>query len=253
MHGRDVVYAKHAHAGHVCDDVRGDRRRQAILHLTTGQAAQKRLTGGPYNHGPTERDDLIQARKQLEVVIDRLPEANPRVEHDPLLCHPFPDRERHPILEEGRNLADHVLVSRSLLHRPRLSKHVHQAAIGAGSGDHACHVGVPAQGAHIIDQRRTRFDRRPRDSSLRRVDRDLGCAVTTTQRLDHGEDSAELLRSRHGRGSRPGRLTSDVQDCSALLLQLASVSERRRRVEVQPAVRERVRRDVDNPHHGERH
>ncbi len=174
MHRRDIVDAEHARTCQVCDHVRGDRRRQPILYLTAREPAQKGLAGGPYHDRSTERDDLIQARKQLQVVLDGLSEADPGVEHDSLLCHPFANRERHPLLEEGCNLADHVLVVRGLLHRPRLSKHVHQAAPSARRGDHACHVGVPAKRAHVVDKRRARFDRRTSHRRLGRVNRDLG-------------------------------------------------------------------------------
>ena len=118
----------------------------AAIRSSTGLAgdlAQKRLTGGAECDRSPERHDLVQPAEQLEVVLSRLAEADPGVEQDPLLGHPMRDRERHPLLEERLDLGYDIVVARILLHRPRLTEHVHQAAVDPRRGDHVGHRRVP--------------------------------------------------------------------------------------------------------------
>ena len=64
-----------------------------------------------------------------------------------------------------------------------------------------------------------------------------------------GSTRAQLLLGRHRLGARPRRLAADVEQHRAGALELARVLDRCARVEVQPAVGERVRGHVDDPHH----
>ena len=57
-------------------------------------ARQRRLARHADQHGAPQRDDPIEPPEELEVVLGRLPEADPRVDADPVLGDPGVDRER---------------------------------------------------------------------------------------------------------------------------------------------------------------
>ena len=134
--------------------------------------ASERLREKPISTGRPSADQLGQPADELEVVLVRLPEADSRVEADELLADPLGDRERQPLLEEGLDLRDDVVVARVGLHRPRLALHVHQAAVRARLGDDACELRIAAQRGDVVDQLRAELERLPRDLGLRGVDRD---------------------------------------------------------------------------------
>ena len=69
------------------------------------------------------------------------------------------------------------------------------------------------------------------------------------ERLDDGYDATQLLLDERSGRARPGRLAADVEDVGTVREQLPPVRDRALGVEEQPAVGERVGRDVDDPHH----
>ena len=68
--------------------------------------------------------------------------------------------------------------------------------------------------------------------------------------LEHRHDAPQLLVERHRVRAGSGRLTADVDERRTLVEQPARRRDRDRRVDVVPAVREAVGRDVDDSHHG---
>ena len=69
--------------------------------------------------------------------------------------------------------------------------------------------------------------------------------------LEHGHDAPQLLVERHALRAGPGRLAADVDDRRALRRAIAPRGcDRVLGRAVDAAVRERVRRDVDDAHHG---
>jgi hypothetical protein len=80
------------------------------------------------------------------------------------------------------------------------------------------------------------------------VDRDAQRAGG--ERLDHRQHAPQLFLGRDRRGAGPRGLAADVQDRRALRGQSHPVLDRGLGLEEQPAVRKRVRRDVDDAHDG---
>ena len=66
----------------------------------------------PITIGRPSVGELAEAAEKLEVVLDGLAEADPRIEHHPLLLDPLADRERETLCEERLDLGDNVLVAR---------------------------------------------------------------------------------------------------------------------------------------------
>src|SRR5947199_2932850 len=99
----------------------GRRRRHGPIALGAArEAPQKALAGSSDDDRAPDRDDLVEPAEQLEVVVGRLPESDPRVEPDVLLFHSLAHRELAPILEEGLHLRDDVVVARVVLHPPSI-------------------------------------------------------------------------------------------------------------------------------------
>ena len=139
---------------------------------------------------------------------------------------PSADGEREPLLEEPRHLGDDVVVARVVLHRPRLAEHVHEAEVRVRAGDDAGQLGIAAQRGDVVHEHGPELERAAGDLRLRRVDRDGQLAG---DRLEHGNDAAQLLVERHALRPGPGGLAADVHERGALLAMRAGSRDRRRR------------------------
>src|SRR5215211_1300872 len=243
-----VVNAKDRRTALVGGDRRGDARRERA-RLGVGIAEdlpQRALAGESHHEWPPERRQLIQPPDQLEVVLDRLAEADAGVEADAVFGDPRLDCKAQSLLEERLHVVDDVVVARVQLHGPRLAEHVHQADVESGSGDDVGHARVAAQRGDVVDELRTERDRPPRDLGLRGVDR-------------HRQLLADLLQNRQhprqlfldGDGTRAGTrgFPADVDDRRPFIEHSTSVRDGVLRSQVDAAVRERVRRHVHDAHH----
>src|SRR5512141_3102869 len=79
---RDVVDADDARAALDGGQRRGDARGKALADRSTGERAERRLARPADEERPADREQLALAPQQLEVVLRRLAETDPRVEHD---------------------------------------------------------------------------------------------------------------------------------------------------------------------------
>ena len=122
---------------------------------------------------------------------------------------------------------------------------MHEAAVGAGRCDEARDGRLVTKCRHVVDDARAGLQRRLGYGRLAGVDRDR---ARSGQTFDHGHNTLELLGLGHGRGAGPCRLAADVEDGGALARELLTVLDGGVGAEVQPAVGERVRRDVDDAH-----
>ena len=125
-HLGDVVDAQDVGALGGGEDGGGDRAAEPVVHLGAVDLADEALARGADDQRPAQLAQLAEPAQQLEVVLERLAEADPGIEPDPLLVDPGGDRDLHPLGEEGLDLVDHVVVARVVLHRPRVALHVHQ-------------------------------------------------------------------------------------------------------------------------------
>ena len=199
----------------------------------------------PTTHRAAEGGDRRQPAHELEVVPDRLAEADPRVEADPLFGDAFGHGERESLLEKRCDLGNDVLVVRIVLHGLRLAEHVHQTEPRAALRNRRCEARITSESRDVVDDDCPEPDRLPRDLRLRGVDRD-GYALES---LEHGHHAPKLLVERNG--GRPGarRLAAHVDDGGALVPKASGVRDRLVGRRVAPAVGERVGRDVDDAQH----
>ena len=152
---------------------------------------------------PADAADPLEPADQREVLVGGLAEADPGIEADVLLGDPRCHRDRQPILEKPRHLADDVVVARLDLHRARLALHVHEADVRAGIGDHAGERRVGPQRGDVVDERDAELERPARDLGLRGVDRDGQAA-----RAPRAPAAPAAAPRRADTGSAPGRVDS---------------------------------------------
>ena len=88
---------------------------------------------------------------------------------------------------------------------------MHQNDSGAGFRGHLWHAWVAAQRGDIVDDFRAQIDGCLGDDGFRGVDGNDHLAPRP-ETLDHGDDPPKFLFRFHGLGSRPCRLSTDVDD-----------------------------------------
>ena len=189
------------------------RRRRRVLPTVPSGSPSTRASV-LFRERPTRTGrPMLQIRSspriELEVLVGRLAEADPRVEADVLLRDPRRDRDREPLLEEAGDLADDVVVARLDLHRARLPLHVHQADVRARVGDHAGELRIAAQGGDVVDERGAELERPrapPRPSSCR--SRPAGPRALRAR----AARAAAPRRATTGVGAGTGRLATDVDE-----------------------------------------
>ena len=69
-------------------------------------APEHPLAREPDEHGPAQPDDDVEPAQELEIVLDRLAEADPGVEPDVLLRDALGNREREAAIARGRQLVE---------------------------------------------------------------------------------------------------------------------------------------------------
>ena len=162
----------------------------------------------PISTGRPSATSSSSRREQLEVVLDRLAEADPGVEHDPLLGDAVADREAEPLLEERLDLGDDVVVARVALHRARVAEHVHQAAARRRPRRPRSAIsGSPRSAVTSLTIVAPAAERGRGDGGLRGVDRDprLGARRRPAPRSPAAPGAAPRPRDT---GSAPGRVDS---------------------------------------------
>ena len=222
------------------------RRRDA------GEPRQRRLARPAGEQRQAEREQLVLARQQLEVLRRRLAEADARIDDDALRAPRPPPRPRRRARARKAPISPTTIVVVGLaLHRPRRAAHVHQADAAAGCAATTSSAPGRAQRADVVDDVGAEIQRGAHHLGLGGVDRD---------RRDRGGPPRAApaapapARSRRSTGSAPGRLDSPPRSS----MSAPSASSRsqcasaragvRRRV----AVGERVGREVDDAHHPRR-
>src|SRR3954467_7089207 len=94
-----VVHAEDRRAALVRGDRGGDARaeRPGRRLRIAGEPAERALAREPDQDRASESEQDVEAAEQLDIVLDRLPEADAGIEADPVLAHAVLDRESHPL------------------------------------------------------------------------------------------------------------------------------------------------------------
>src|SRR5215468_2728703 len=109
----DVVDAKDRCAAVVrCDGGRERRRERAGARVGVAEKPPERaLPREADQQGAAEREEHVEPRDELEVLLDRLAEADAWIETDPFLGDPAGDGEPQPLLEERGDIRGDVDVT----------------------------------------------------------------------------------------------------------------------------------------------
>ncbi len=132
------------------------------------------------------------------------------------------------------------------LHLGGSPKRMHETDRHPSSGGENRELGPRAQAGDVIDERRAGIDGGTSDCGLRGVDGQRHADVA--QADDDGEHAGELVGDADGNGSGAGRLAADVEQIGTGANELKAMFNRMLRIGEQPAVRKRVRGDIDDAH-----
>ncbi len=229
-------------------DGHGSRRAEDPL---AGRAARQRpdesLARGAEYDRPAEDLEPAQPPVEIEVVLQTLPESDPRVDQDPFPVDPCGRREVHPRGQLPDHLAEQAIVVGPDLHRGRDAPPVHEDHRAARLPDDGRQLRVVRKGARVVHDPRSRRNRLPGHGRLRRVDGEDRLRLPR-KLAEHRQDPPQLLlrRDRFRPGARG--LSADVYDRRAVLRHPESALRRLQGRAERAAVRERVRRDVQDPH-----
>src|SRR5215217_8289155 len=81
-------------------------RVDALGHVAPREAPEEALAAGADDQRPSDRGELVEAPQQFEVVLERLAEADPRVEVDAALGDAGGCGGGEPLLEERLDVVD---------------------------------------------------------------------------------------------------------------------------------------------------
>jgi hypothetical protein len=148
-------------------------------------------------------------------VLRSLSESDARIHADPLAGDPGANTGLDAGREVATDLADHIRISRIVLHAARLATHVHQADRRARRR-RRLECSRCFEGAHVVDHAGAGRDGLPHHLGLARVHRECH-ADATREGLEHRQYAPEFLTDRDRRRSGSRGLTPDIDDGSALL------------------------------------
>ena len=177
-----------------------------------------------------------------------LAEADARVQGHLLRIDSFCGQRLQSFLKESADVGDHVVVVRIKLHGGRRALHVHEHDARPEGSRHGSHFGVTCQAADVINDAGADGEALPGDLRLVGVYRDRR-QYSSRQFLHDRNDPLQFFLKGDWCGARPGRFTANVEDVRSLLDQRHAMRDCRVKCNEGAAVRETVRRDVDNPHH----
>jgi protein-tyrosine phosphatase len=206
---------------------------------------EKALARSADEDGTAEGDDLVESPQELEVVLNRFSEADAGIETDVVLRDPSFRGEGEPLLQEGDDFGDDIVVARILLHRPGLAEHVHETEVRLGIRDDASEIGVAAESGDVVDHHGAGFEGTAGDLRIGGVNRNRHPHEVG----EDGLDSAQLLLERHRLGARAGGLAAHVDDGGAFLHETVRARHRSFHMQEGPAVGKGVGRHVDDAHH----
>ncbi|GBD07769.1 hypothetical protein HRbin21_01603 [bacterium HR21] len=140
------------------------------------------------------------------------------------------------------------------LHGARCPLHVHEDHRYTVGSCYLAHPRIESQRTDVVEHRRSSSQCCGSNFGFRRVNRDGDRPVVPANPLDDGNDTPELLLHWNRLGSRTATLASDIENISPLLDELQGMLDCCRRIGVESAVGEGIRRHIDDAHNpGEGH
>ena len=199
------------------------------------------------DHQRRDGRQLARARQDFQIVIERLAEADPRIDEDLRRGDSGGNGRVAKGAQLTPNLAHHVIILNVLLHRGRVAAHVHEDDRHFCHRGHGGHSGRVAKRAHVVDDVRAGSNCFLRHRSLSRVDGDWDAAALPDL-FDHRHDAIDfqLRGDRLRSGTR--RFSADVDHRRAILLHPQRGLHRIGMIEIDAAVGEGVGSDVDDAH-----
>ena len=95
---------------------------------------------------------------QLNVMLVRFPKPNPRIEANLRWGNSRIEQSLLAFFQVNKNVLNHIVVLRVILHRLRSALHVHRTHAGLGSEGHVQHFWIALQSRDIVNDLRAGID-----------------------------------------------------------------------------------------------
>lgn len=210
--GADVVDANDVGTALAGEAGEGDRGPESIFEVAAFESfGDHGFSGDTDEQGAVAEGEVGQVLHEGEVVLLILAKPEAGVESDALRVDALALELSESLGKVIADLADDVIVVRTLLHGLGRAGHVHDDETGLGSCGKAGHGGVATESGHVVEDVGSGIQRGTGDGGLHGIDGDEGLRLGTNG-ADDRDDATEFLRLIDGLGSGAGGLAADVED-----------------------------------------
>ena len=207
--------------------------------------------------------EFVESSQERIVVFEILAEAKAGIDHDAFTFDAGHGGGVGPVAEFALGEHHDVGYGREFAPFFGASTHVHQDGAAFEFGDGFGHLGVPTEGADVVDDFCAGFDGGTCDAGFVGVDGDDGGRTFLLQLGNNGKDAIALFFLGDGlgglggfarcrgvdAGTGAGGFAADVDDIGALVEKAEGVFDRFLGIEKVSTVGKRIRRDVHDTHH----
>ena len=149
------------------------------------------------------------------------------------------------LLQIHANLGHHIDILRRLLHRTRLTPHVHDTHRAIAITYRRERFRMP-QARNIIDHRCTGSQRRPHHRRFVGIHRNRHSPAGNA--LQQGQEATQFFRLRRRNGARTRGLGTDIENIRPRLELIPGMINRPLQITNQTIAGKRIRRQIDYPH-----
>ena len=234
------MHAQHRSPSHERNRVGGKRAGETPIDLGVDDAADERFAGEPDQDRRPKASEAIEIPDAGMVLLPRLAEADAGIEQNSSKWRAGRCDKIERAFKEAFNVVENVD------RRIRVFPVVHDDDRRAGLRDGVRHARIALQSPDVVDDACAEPRRLARHGRLAGVNGDR--RIKVGQRLEHRNHPPELLVLRNRKMAGPCRFAANVDDRGPLRDHGSRPRDRGGRVEMAPAVGERIRGHVENAH-----
>src|SRR5579862_7815658 len=214
-------------------------RDGSVFAVTFQHSSDEGFARDASEQGVAKLVEFVEAAQERVVVFEILAETKAGVDGNALALHPGHGGGVGPVAQFALGEDDDVGDGSELAPFFGASAHVYEDGTAFEFGDSLGHLGIPPEGADVVNDLRSDFDRSARYLRFVCVDRDHGVRALLFQLCDHRDDALALFFFGDGlggfgslgrtggvdAGAGPGGFAADVDDVGAVLEHAESVFE----------------------------
>jgi hypothetical protein len=255
-HLSHVMDSHHVRAGEYRGGHRGSGRELGccvdavfilIFILVDRRLRQERLAGGPHQDGILQLRQIGQASQNFRILLFALSKTQAGVDDNRKPVHTGASGAADGGVEIFRDGQHDIRDGTQLAPSLRCAAHVVENQAGIVLNDSLCQQRIPREAAGVVDDFSAMLNGQFRHFGFVGVHRNWN-AECAFQTLQHRNQAANLFRGRNARAAGFGGFSADIDDICALFLKLDRAGEGAVGVKIEPAIGERIGRDVEDAH-----